>query len=76
MADEIINVRARDAKLAGKVFLKTIFGGVLAIIVYFSMTLIFTGLGTRNIGEQVYRYDENSQPVLVETRYYDEESGE
>ena len=30
------------------------------------MTLIFTGLGTRNIGEQVYRYDENSQPVLVE----------
>ena len=37
MADEIINVRARDAKLAGKVFLKTIFGGVLAIIVYFSI---------------------------------------
>ncbi len=75
MADEIINVGARDAKVAGKVFLKTIFGGVLAIIVYFSMTMIFTGLGTHTIGEQVYQYDENSNPVLVETRYFDEESG-
>ncbi|MBQ8752710.1 MAG: hypothetical protein IJZ13_06370, partial [Clostridia bacterium] len=76
MADERIDVRARMFKTAGKVFLKTIFGGFLAAFVWISMTMIFNGLGTKAIGEQIYEFDENSEPVLVETIYYDELSEE
>jgi len=76
MADERIDVRAQMFKTAGKVFLKTIFGGFLAAFVWISMTMIFNGLGTKAIGEQIYEFDENSQPVLVETIYYDELSEE
>ena len=75
MAEEQLDLRSRMWKTAGRVFLKSIFAGVLALIVYFSMTMVFSGLGTKNIGEQIYEYDENSQPVLVDTIYYDEESG-
>lgn len=76
MAEEQLDLRSRMWKTAGRVFLKSIFAGVLALIVYFSMTMIFSGLGTKNIGEHIYEYDENSQPVLVDTIYYDEESAD
>ena len=76
MAEEQINVRKRTWVTAGKVFLKTVFAGVLCVIVYLSMATIFSGIGTKNIGEQIYRYDENSELVLVDEYYYDEESSD
>ena len=73
MGKKAINVKKRMWKRAGKIFGKMILAGVLGAFVYFSLTMIFTSMGTSIIGEQVYeQVTENGSTswVLVETKYY------
>ncbi|MBQ2781199.1 MAG: hypothetical protein IJF42_06545 [Clostridia bacterium] len=73
MGKKAINVKKRMWKRAGKIFGKMILAGVLGAFVYFSLTMIFTSMGTSIIGEQVYeQVTENGSTswVLIETKYY------
>ncbi len=74
MSKEAIDVKKRIWKSAGKVLAKMIFAGILGAFVYFSLTMIFTSMGTSVIGESVYEQvtdaGGNTSWVLVETKYY------
>lgn len=77
MGKKAINVKERMLKSAGKIFGKMIVAGVLGAFVYFSLTMIFTSLGTSVIGEEVYeQVTENGTTkwVCVETKYYSDTS--
>ena len=74
MGKEAIDVKKRIWTSAGKILAKMIFAGILGAFVYFSLTMIFTSMGTSVIGESVYEQvtdaSGNTTWVLVETKYY------
>lgn len=75
MADtskESVNPKKENVKLSGSVFLWTFFAAVLNIIIYFSMTVIFSGLFTKNIGEDIYEKSEDGSVSLVTRIIYSE----
>ncbi|NLN81236.1 MAG: hypothetical protein GX136_01625 [Clostridiales bacterium] len=75
MADtskEPVNPKKENVKLSGSVFLWTFFAAVLNIIIYFSMTVIFSGLFTKNIGEDIYEKSEDGSVSLVTRIIYSE----
>lgn len=57
--------------LGGHLFLRAVIASVLAFIVYMSVSIVFTGLGTKVIGKTVYR-EENGTLVNIGNYYYDD----
>ena len=68
------NLNKENIKLAGNVFLWTIFAAVLNFIIYMSITMIISGITTKAIGEQIYETAENGKRILVTEIIYDKTS--
>lgn len=66
----------QNVRLALQIFLRTILAAILSFFLYFSITAIVNGVSTHEIGYQIYEYDENGQPVLIEEGMLDEESSQ
>ena len=75
MSDKTIDVKKENRKLALSVYLRTILAAVLCILVYLSLSVIFTGMSTKTIGYTLYELDDSSNWVEKETHLYADESG-
>ncbi|MDD3692408.1 MAG: hypothetical protein PHX02_00680 [Oscillospiraceae bacterium] len=73
MADEkmaVSDIKKESMRLALSVFLWTIFAAVLNFIIYMSMTMIFTGMSTKTIGERIYEIDDDGNRSIVTEIYF------
>lgn len=61
----------QNIRLALNVFLWTVFAAVLNFIIYMSLTMIFTGLSTKTIGERIYELGDEGQRTIITEIYYD-----
>lgn len=64
-------LRNENFKIATSVFLSTILAAVLNFIIYMSFTVIFTGLSTKTIGEQIVEKSEDGSVKIITEIYYD-----
>ncbi|HCA30971.1 MAG TPA: hypothetical protein DEP23_16150 [Ruminococcaceae bacterium] len=75
MADVPNNKTSRtdmgNARLALNVFVWTIFAAVMNLIIYMSLTMIFSGISTKTIGEGLYEKAEDGSVRLIESIIYD-----
>lgn len=69
-------ISRQNIKLALQIFLRTILSAILSFFLYFSITAIVNGVSTHEIGYQIYEYDENGQPVLIEEGLLEDESSQ
>ena len=73
MAQEQIDVNKQNYKLALSVFLRTILSAVLSFFVFMSISMIFSGLGTSEIGYQIVEKHEDGSYTIIEEHMYTEE---
>ena len=64
------NLRIANLKMAANVFFRTVFSAILCIILYMSLTMIFTGMFTKSIGERLVEYDEAAGTTTVLSEIY------
>lgn len=59
-----------NAKLAGKVFLRTILSTILCVFMFFSMSVLSLGILGKNVGYTIYETAENGEQIVVEEHTY------
>lgn len=60
-----VDVRRANIKLAVSVFLRTVLVAVLSIFIYMSLSVIVSGVSTKNIGYEEYKKDANGSWTRV-----------
>ena len=74
MADNQVDVRKANFKMALNVFLKTVLAAILCFFLYMSVTVIVMGLGTKDIGYELYEIQSNGSAILLRTHLYENDS--
>lgn len=64
--------RRAEIKMAGRVYLRTVLAGFLNVILYMSLAMLASGLGTKTIGERVFEKGSDGSVVMVTEYTYSE----
>ena len=67
------NKNVVDIKMALGVILRTVLVSLMCLMVYFGVWVILESISTHEIGYRVYELDANSNPVVVEEVYTEDE---
>lgn len=68
------DIQKENFKMALGVFLRTILSAVLCFFVYMSLSVLFNGFFTHDIGYQIYETTSDGSVALIEEHYYADDS--